>query len=105
MVLLFQIISGEVDIPMDPEYLEEGRRGQYKHLGYKWQQYQHSYYPETIRDWNALSANVKASKSVMAFKSNLLKNYYKPWLGTKPPSCDILKEFSSYSTETETSKL
>ncbi len=76
LVLLLQIISGEVDIPVDPEYLEEGRRGRYKHLDYKQQQYQHSYYPETIRDWNTLSADVKASKSVVAFKSNLPKNYY-----------------------------
>ena len=76
MVLLFQIIGGEVDIPVDPEYLEEGRRGRYKHLDYKRQQYQHSYYPETIRDWNALFVNVKASKSVVAFRLNLPKNYY-----------------------------
>ena len=74
--LFFQIISGEVAIPMDIEYLKPGRRGRYQHLDFKHQAYQHSFFAETIRDWNSLNQDSKASKTVNTFKAQLPTNSY-----------------------------
>ena len=42
------------------------------------QLYQHSFYPETIRDWNALSNEIRESSSLTCFKQALNRNIRKP---------------------------
>ena len=76
LIIMYQIINGKVAVPVDPELLEEGRRGRYKHLTYKHQAYQNSFYPHTIRDWNKLPADTRASSTVDVFKSALPARCY-----------------------------
>ncbi len=70
LALMFQIVGGEVAVPADIKYLKPGRRGRYIHLN-NYQGYKHSYFPRTIRDYNELSTEVRASNSLESFKARL----------------------------------
>ncbi len=72
---MFQIISGEVEVPAD-KFLKPGRRGQFLHIPHRYAAYKNSYYPRTIRDYNNLPTATKESVSVEVFKSRLPQGCY-----------------------------
>lgn len=71
--LLYQIVNGEVEVPVDGTYLKQGRRGRFIQPAFHYQGHKYSYYPNTIRDWNELSGVIKDSPSLAVFKKRLLK--------------------------------
>ncbi len=75
LILMFQIISGEVEVPAD-EFLKPGRRGRFLHIPHRYAAYKNSYYPRTIRDYNDLPTATKESASVEVFKSRLPQGHY-----------------------------
>ena len=72
LILFYQIIKKQVAIPyIENQFIVPGSRGRFhafthKHIGYK-----HSYYPQTIRDWNCLPDTTRSSPSLEIFKSRL----------------------------------
>lgn len=73
--LLYQILHEEIEIPIDRELIQEGRRGRLKHLSHNHQGYKFSYYPRTIRDWNGLPYDIKNSPDLISFKLGLPKRF------------------------------
>ena len=71
LILMYQIINGDVAVPADPKFLQPGRRGRYIQQKHNYQEYKNSFYPRTIRDWNPLPTATKESCSVTAFKGRL----------------------------------
>ena len=55
LILFYQIINKQVAIPfVENQFIVPGSRGRFHALTHKHIGYKHSYYPQTIRDWNCL---------------------------------------------------
>ena len=72
LVSMFKILNELVEIPINDRLIPADRRTRgghnqaYKHLG------QNSFWHRTIPDWNSLPAAAIESKTVAAFKSQLV---------------------------------
>jgi len=71
VILVYLILNDEVAIPISPSILQPGRRGRFIQPAHRYQQYKHSFYPRTIRDWNLLPSKLKDSPSLDSFKNGL----------------------------------
>jgi len=76
VILMYLILNDEVAIPISPSILQLGRRGRFIQPAHHYQQYKHSFYPRTIRDWNLLPSKLKDSPSLDSFKKGLPVHYY-----------------------------
>ena len=55
LILFYQIINKQMAIPfVENQFIVPGSRGRFHALTHKHIGYKHSYYPQTIRDWNCL---------------------------------------------------
>ena len=72
LILFYQIINNQVAIPfVESQFIVPGSRGRFHTLSYNHTGYEHSYYPQTIRDWNSLPDKTRNSPSLETFKSRL----------------------------------
>lgn len=76
VILMHLILNDEVAIPVSPSILQPGLRGRFIQPAHHYQQYKHSFYPRTIRDWNLLPSKLKDSPSLDSFKNGLPVRYY-----------------------------
>ena len=67
IVSVFKILNEQVEIPING-----GHNQSYKHLRANTTLRQHSFWHRTIPDWNSLPAAAIESKTVAAFKSQLV---------------------------------
>ena len=72
LILFCQIINKQVAIPfVENQFIVPGSRGRFHALTHKHIGYKHSYYPQTIRDWNCLPDKTRSGPSLEIFKSRL----------------------------------
>ena len=72
LILFYQIINKQVAIPfVENQFIVPSSRGRFHALTHKHIGYKHSYYPQTIRDWNCLPDKTRSSPSLEIFKSRL----------------------------------
>ncbi len=76
LTLLYQIVNNKIAVPSDIEFLKPGRNGRFIHLTHKHQAYKHSFFPQTIRDWNSLPPTTRDSPSLDTFKTRLPTHSY-----------------------------
>ena len=68
LILFYQIINKQVAIPfVKNQFIVPSSRGRFHELTHKHIGYKHSYYPQTIRDWNCLPDKTKSSPSLEIF--------------------------------------
>ena len=73
---MFKILNELVEIPINDRLIPADRRTRgnqaYKHIGANTTLGQNSFWHQTIPDWNSLPAAAIESKTVAAFKSQLV---------------------------------
>ena len=91
---MFKILNELVEIPINHRLIPADRRTRgghnqaYKHLRANTTLGQNSFWHRTIPDWKSLPAAAIESKTVAAFKSQLVDEVYQP----SPPSSLILQK-------------
>ena len=70
VILMYLILNDEVAIPISPSILQPGLQGRFIQPTHHYQQYKHSFYPRTIRNWNLLPSKLKDSPSLDSFKTD-----------------------------------
>ena len=93
LILFYQIINKQVAIPfIENQFIVTGSRGRFHALTHKHIGYKHSYYPQTIRDWNCLPEKTRSNPSLEIFKSRLgeLFNTH-----PSPPPLDAIPQMGS----------
>ena len=63
LTLFYQITNDIVAVPNETNpYLKQGRRGRYIQIPHKYQAFQYSFYPRTIKDWNNLKSTLESGR-------------------------------------------
>ena len=93
LILFYQIINKQMAIPfVENQFIVPGSRGRFHALTHKHIGYKHSYYPQTIRDWNCLPTRPGAAP---AWKSS--NPDWGSWAASNltlhPPQCNTWKGF------------
>ena len=76
LVIMYGIIKGKIAIPIDTADLQSGRGGHFIQHTHHYQQYQNSFYPRTVSDWNLLPSRLKDSGTLDSFENRLPVCYY-----------------------------
>jgi len=77
LILMYQIVNNRVDVPVDTilkkptKSTRSQTTGNYQQLTTKTDTYKYSFFPRTIKDWNALPPQLKDIPTVEAFKTAL----------------------------------
>ena len=75
--LMYQITHGLVAIPTDNILVKQGSctrastKGTFRHLKFDSKEYEYSYFPRTIIDWNKLDSSITSADCIDTFRSRL----------------------------------
>ncbi len=77
LILLFKIVHGFIAVPPSENLVPADKRTRsshqykYKHISSNTEEYRHSFYPRTLKDWNHLDEALAEAKDVISFKEGL----------------------------------